>query len=196
MVPHPAGAAGVTYGTEAVMRLASWAGVPALGFAFATGFVANELVHRHGFPNAVPVVVSAGEELSEAPPARLTAPRPVEEIDLTCQAYAFGPQSTEPPLAVEPASMFQKVNFELPAGSPDDGVLPRMPYLTDDAAPAMLPPLGDVPALAPVPDADNLLFKAVKKYVSGWTTADVTDKVPLGTPPVSEHPSAVAPNKP
>lgn len=228
------------------MRLASWAGVPALGFAFATGFVANELVHRHGFPAAVPVVVSAGEELSEAPPVRMLPPTPVEEIDLTCQSFAVGPQSTEPPLAGESASHFRTVSFELPAGSPEDAPLERMPYITDDAAdaPATLPPLGDVPPLVPTPGDDNPLFKAVKVYFgitddahqrmnalinqsedlrqagADWrriwmneqpsTTGkpqatvppaqpkqpDVSDKVPLGTPPVSEHPSTVTPNKP
>src|SRR5207249_4448959 len=70
-----------------------------------------------------------------------------------------------------------------------------MPYLTDDDAPATLPPLGDVPAITPIPvtppDPDHPLLRAVKKFFEG--AADVTDKVPLGKPPVSEHPSAVAP---
>ena len=62
-----------------------------------------------------------------------------------------------------------------------------MPYLTDDPAPALLPPLGDVPTLplAPTPDPDNPLYHAVKRFVeSAARPAEVTDKVPLGKPPV------------
>jgi hypothetical protein len=206
------------------MRLLNWAGIASFGVAFAAGFAANEVAHRHTSVASQYVNAGTGEELCDAvpPPVCLTAPlsppQPVEEIDLTCQSMAFGPQSTEPPLAGQPLGSIRTVSFELPAGSPEGPDLPpipsTMPYLTDDPAPATLPPLGDVPPLTPVPESENPLLKAVKKYFENGGTlpeqpaarggidrrrdsvSDVTDKIPLGQPPVSEHPSAVPPNKP
>jgi hypothetical protein len=194
----------MTYGTEAVMRLFSWPGIFMLMTTAGMGFFASEVVHRRESAVSRYVITSGGEELSEAPPSTLTPPRLLEEIDLTCMpqmALTFGPQSTEPPLADSPFSMIRTTSFELPAAAPDGietpSILSTMPYLNDDPnAPAILPPLGDVPVLTPVPEADHPLFKAVKKFVDLESANDVTDKVPLGTPPVSEHPSTVTPNKP
>jgi hypothetical protein len=193
------------------MRLASWAGIPVVGFAFASGFAANEMVHRHSSVAAHYVAVAAGEELSERPPLP-PMPLPAEEIDLSCHAVAFGQQSTEPPLAGgvpacgSPAGLVRAASYELPASAPEGPELPpvpeTMPYLTDDAAPGTLPRLGDVPTVAPMPDPGHPLFKAVKKFLdtnaapAAPDAGDVTDKVPLGQPPVSEHPSAVTPGKP
>src|SRR5205807_1734085 len=104
-----------------------------------------------------------------------------------------------PPLADAPAGgLIRTASFELPVASPVGAEsLSTMPYLTDDPAPPLLPPLGDVPMLSPAPDADNPLYHAVKRFVDDAAKApgDVTDKVPLGKPPLSEHPSAVAPQR-
>jgi hypothetical protein len=48
-----------------------------------------------------------------------------------------------------------------------------------------------------MPNPNNPLYEAAKKFFENWSSgSDVTDKVPLGTPPVSEHPSSVTPNNP
>jgi hypothetical protein len=185
------------------MRLFSWPGIFMLTTAAAMGFFASEVVNRRDSAVSHYVIPSAGEELSQAP-TTLAPPRLLEEIDLTCLPHmplSFGPQSTEPPLADQPLSSIRTVSYNLPAGTPDSveppAMLATMPYLTDDTtAPATLPPLGDVPLLTPGPETDHPLFKAVKKFIDTDSTADVTDKVPLGTPPVSEHPSSVTPTKP
>jgi hypothetical protein len=191
---------------EAVMRHFSWPGITALACAAGSGFLAGEAVHRHDA--AVIQICEASGELSDAPPTRLSPPQPVEEIDLTCPqslSAAYGPQSMEPPLAEGLSAPIRTVNFEVPAGSPIGPELPPfMPYLTDDGAPAQLPPLGDVPLLVPpipvtpqLPDPANPIFQAAKKFVAeAARLPEVTDKVPLGKPPVSEHPSAATPNKP
>jgi hypothetical protein len=182
----------MTYGTEAVMFRFAWA--VALGVAFATGFVANEMVHRRTLNVSHQIDTAVGEDLCDVAPTPLVPPLPLEEIDLTVrQEVAFGPQSMEPPLAGPPDGLIRTVSFEIPAGSPETSELPVMPYLTDDPTPAVLPPLGDVPVLTPMPKAEDPLFKAVKRFFEVGTSADVTDKVPLGQPPVSEHPSAAPP---
>ncbi|HEY1381510.1 MAG TPA: hypothetical protein VGF55_32215, partial [Gemmataceae bacterium] len=156
------------------MRLFSWAGGVALAAAAAGGFVAGGAVHRRDVVPVIRVCNADGGELSEAPPTPVVPPQVAEDIDLTCQSAAFGPQSTEPPLADQmSASMIRTASFELPAGSPDGPespqVLPVMPYLTDDPTPAKLPPLDDVPA-GPQPAPDNPLFRAVKKFVETAVT--------------------------
>jgi hypothetical protein len=217
---------------EAVMRLFSWAGCAALGASAGIGFFAGESINQHD-----PVVIQvcdAGGELCDAPPAAISPPKPVEEIDLTCLATPPIPaafvlsQSMEPPLAdpsAEPDAI-RTASFELPAAAPvGSDEQPTMPYLTDDGEPARLPQLGDVPLLTPpISNAGNPICQAVKKFVDGagklpeaptddsrranadwqrlWfpdapaSAAPITDKVPIGTPPVSEHPSAVTPEKP
>jgi hypothetical protein len=230
---------------EAVMRLFSWAGCAALAASAGVGFFAGQSINQHD-----PIVIQvcdAGGELCDAPPATMSPPKPVEEIDLSCPTSPPMPpafvmsQSMEPPLADPSAEpdMIRTASFELPAAAPvglDEP--PTMPYLTDDGEPAPLPPLGDVPLLTPpTSNAGNPIYQAVKKFVDGagklpeapadenlraralanqaedlrranadwkriWfpdapaSAAPITDKVPIGTPPVSEHPSAVKPEKP
>jgi hypothetical protein len=209
------------------MRLFSWSGISALACAATGGFLAGEAVHRRDV--AAIQLCEASGELCDAPPTRFNPPQPIEEIDLTCppmMVEAFAPQSMEPPLADAPADAIRTVNFELPAGSPvDPAARWYMPYLTDDGAPAPLPPLGEVPLLnpptpmlSPTPDPSDPIYQAVKRFFdnaailpelprndvrrpedtpnSGSRVNGVTDKVPIGKPPVSEHPSAVKPEKP
>lgn len=187
------------------MRLFSWPGVTALACAAGGGFLAGEAVHRNDA--TVIQICDAGGELCDAPPVRLNLPQPVEEIDLTCPstiAAAMGPESMEPPLADGKVNAIRTVRFELPAGAPiGPQAPPQIPYLTDDGVPGMLPPLGDVPLLDPPPmpppanDAGNPIYQAARKFIADAARLpEVTDKVPIGKPPVSEHPSAVPPQKP
>ncbi len=185
------------------MRLFSWPGVIALACAAGGGFLAGEAVCRNE-----PVVIrvcDGGGELCEAPPDHLTPPQPLEEIDLTCPSMlseVFGSQSMEPPLADGASDPIRTVHFELPAGSPvGPDSPPYMPYLTDDGAPAPLPFLGDVPLLTPVPvtpptpDSGSPIYQAATKFVGeGAKLPEVTDKVPLGKPPVSEQPPTTGPD--
>jgi hypothetical protein len=181
------------------MRLFSWAGGAALAAAAGFGFLAGEAWHRHDPANCVEVRDGTAE-ISEAPPTLAAAPalpppQPVEEIDLSClPRMSYVVQSIEPPLADRTTdTMSRPASFELPASPPEMPSAPlTMPYITDEPAP--LPPLGDVPALAP--NADNPLFQAVRSYFEEAARlpvapAEITDKVPLGKPPTSEHPSAV-----
>jgi hypothetical protein len=189
---------------EAVMRRFSWAGCVALAAAAGGGFLVGEAVHRN---DPVTVQLCDGGDLSADPPAfpepptPLAPPQLVEEIDLSCPpkvAAAFGSESMEPPLAAAADGQIRTVNFEIPAAPPAGAdVLSVMPYLTDDPEPGLLPPLGDVPPLptSPTPDPDNPIFQAVKKFVDTAArlperSPEVTDKVPLGKPPVSEQPSS------
>jgi hypothetical protein len=217
-----------------------------LAAAAGAGYFAGVSAHRHD--PAILQVCDAGGELSEAPPSRVTPPQPVDEIDLTClpsPKAAMAPQSMEPPLA--DADAIRTVRFDLPVEAPIGPEVPAtMPYITDDSAPAPLPPLGDVPLVPPAaavapsaPDPNNPIYQAVKRFVTAsfwrsepsadeklrekaranqeenrrqaaedwrrlWlndppttlTKPRVTDKVPIGQPPVSEHSSAEPPEKP
>src|SRR5437868_787591 len=176
------------HGTEAVMRLFSWAGITALATAAGGGFLAGDAVHRHD-PVTIQVCDAAGE-LSEAPPVRpvLTPPQPLEEIDPACPptlGTGFALQSPEPPLADEPATgVVRPVNYEPPGWRDGSGLFAPMPYLTDDPAPGLLPPVGDVPELAPdsVSGPDSPLFQAVRRFMDNAARlperpADITDKV-------------------
>jgi hypothetical protein len=180
------------------MRLFSWAGFSALVIAATAGFLGGEAVHRH---DPVDIRVCDGGELSDAPPAVFRAapllpPQPLEETSAPPALLAFSGQSVEPPLAEQPvAGPIRTASFEQPTG-PE--LQPRMPYLSDDPAPALLPPLGDVPVLPSTPDPDNPIFQAVKRFIDNAARppeqpSEITDKVPLGKPPVSEHPSTAPP---
>jgi hypothetical protein len=145
--------------------------------------------------------LGAASPADSAPPAPLAPPQLVQEIDLSCPprtAATFGSESMEPPLAAAVDGQIRTVNFEIPTAPRSNAdVLSVMPYLTDDATPGLLPPLGDVPELpaSPAPDPDNPLFQAVRKFVGDAgrladRSPEITDKVPLGKPPISEQPSA------
>ncbi|HEX4589916.1 MAG TPA: hypothetical protein VH120_08315 [Gemmataceae bacterium] len=193
------------------MRLFSWAGITALAAAAGGGFLAGEAVRQQ---DAVTVRMSDAGELSDALPIAaasawsLTPPQPVEEIDPSCPSTvttAFGSQSMEPPLAdAAGAGVIRPAGFELPAGGAVAAEpLSIMPYLTDDPVPALLPALGEVSDLTPsaMPDPSNPIFQAVKRFVGiagrlPERPGEVTDKVRLDQPPVSEHPSALAPVPP
>jgi hypothetical protein len=193
------------HGMESDMRRFSCFDAATLLAAAGVGFLAGERSHRQD-PVNIRICDSVGE-LSDAPPTVLAAPQPVEEIDLTCVSMgplALRPQSAEPPLADGLGEMVYPVKYESPVGAPTGpDILATMPYLTDDPSPGLLPPLGDVPLLLPptpvapsstLPDPANPIYQAARNLVD--KAADISDKVPLGKPPVSEHPSTTTSEKP
>jgi hypothetical protein len=178
------------------MRIFSWAGGVALAAAVGVGYLANELAHQRDAVTCCLRTLDAPEivEASEAPPSDGPRLEPAEVIDLSCVPSAVTVnqfvQTTEPPLAAPAAlpDFLRTVNFELPAGAPDGPELPpSLPYLKDDAdaPPARLPVLADAP---PAGEPSGPAYEAVKKFFQDAAQLPVTDKVPLGQPPVCERP--------
>lgn len=175
------------------MRLWSWAGAVAMLGAGSIGYFACEIVHRADPLPCAPIVLADGAgELSEPPTHALAEPRPVEEIDLSCtqsQWYTHISQSIEPPLAdaVAQSAPIRLAGYVVPASSPDDCEFKIMPYLTDDAPPAKLPSLIDVPVIVPIPvtppeekpNPNDPLFQQVRAYFETWSIGPVKDPMEL-----------------
>jgi hypothetical protein len=177
------------------MRLFSWAGWAALATAAVAGYLTNEAIHSdRARDHALPMIGFAEESefVDRAAPGKLPT-LPAEEIDLTCLQQKppeeAKRQTSEPPLADGP-DVLRAIEYRPDPDVVAEHALPaepelpppaRIPYLTDDTLPAVLPmPEGEDSANAyPVRQCteppSGPVWDAVSKFF-----ADAARMVPSG----------------
>jgi hypothetical protein len=152
-------------------RASNWAGAFSVAVAVGTAFIAGQAVGRHEVPT---IQIGDNSEASDAPPvvvedSSLAPPQLMD--DPACPSAPrsiITAESIEPPLADGTTGHIRLTDFSVPVTEQ----LPFMPYITDEPVPAFLPHLTDVSDLPPQPDADNPLYRAVRKFVDDAARTD------------------------